>query len=254
MECSPTRRSTARAALPALSTGCLPWRALSTGLRSVGLTFDGRPTLALMDTRVETPELSEAIGDALRLARRRRRLSQRGLAAQLGVTKSLIGRLEAGQGLGPVLAVARILTAAGFGLEVVDRDQGVYGIDVAPPDLRDAMARRFPAHAEPRAMRFPHHWWFVRHPGQPRRNWPTWTWRREVSRPRVLRGVAAADAEPPGAVSATASPPAATASSPGATASPPAGTASPPAATRARASSASGPLPGEQADDGERRQ
>gem|GEM_PF-1207840 len=124
-------------------------------------------------------DLTPQIGDVLRLARRRRRLSQRQQADVLEVSKSPLAALESGRGVTGLDLVLRILHGAGFTVELVDRERGSYDTDQAPEEVRDAAGRRFPAHCSARPILFPHHWWFVRHPALPRRYWPTWTWRHD---------------------------------------------------------------------------
>ena len=124
-------------------------------------------------------DLTVQIGDALRLARRRRRLSQRQLADVLQVSKSTVAALESGRGVTGFDLVLAILDGAGLTVELVDRELGSFDTDQAPEEIRDAAGRRFPAHCSARPITFPHHWWFVRHPPLPRRYWPTWTWRHD---------------------------------------------------------------------------
>jgi DNA-binding MarR family transcriptional regulator/DNA-binding transcriptional regulator YiaG len=131
-----------------------------------------------LDAARTAAQFAPSLAQALRRSRRRRRLSQRDFAVQLGTSPATLGRLEMGQLPQAVLALLRVVQHAG--LEVVLVDQETSGrLDVGPPSAHtNAAGRRFPAHAEERSIRFPHHWWFVRHPQATRKDWPEWTWRR----------------------------------------------------------------------------
>jgi HTH-type transcriptional regulator/antitoxin HipB len=86
----------------------------------------------------------------VRRARRIADLSQRELAAHVGVTQSQISRIEAGRDV-TVAAFARILARAGLRVAIVDGD----GTEVEPmPDdvLRDRAGRRPPAHLDVHAV------------------------------------------------------------------------------------------------------
>lgn len=85
-------------------------------------------------------------GGLIRRVRRLADLSQRELAARVGVAQSYISNVEGGRS--PDLATfLQILQLAGLRLAVVDEE----GTEVAPmPDdvLRDRMGRRMPAHLD----------------------------------------------------------------------------------------------------------
>jgi HTH-type transcriptional regulator/antitoxin HipB len=80
-------------------------------------------------------------------ARRLADLSQRELAARLGVSHSVVGRIESGHVVPAVDLFVRILAIAGLRLESVDSSGAV--IEPVAVDLaRDNAGRRFPAHLD----------------------------------------------------------------------------------------------------------
>jgi transcriptional regulator with XRE-family HTH domain len=100
------------------------------------------------------------LADLLRRARRLADLSQRDLAARAGVSRSLVGRLEAGDvGRASILTLTRLLSAAGLRLAVVDGDGEV--VTPMPSEcMRDQAGRHFPAHLDVRRWRRHGHWWY----------------------------------------------------------------------------------------------
>jgi HTH-type transcriptional regulator/antitoxin HipB len=89
-------------------------------------------------------------GDVARLVMRVRRmadLSQRDLAARLGMSPSTVARLETGSGAVSVGLLSRILGLAGLRLVAVASD-GQPVTPLARDALRDNGGRRFPAHLD----------------------------------------------------------------------------------------------------------
>ena len=138
--------------------------------------------------RDATPVASQ-VGRALRMARRRRGLSQRELAQKIGVSKSRLGRLESDAGPQSLEMVAQVLMAAGYRLEVVDtsaaaRDAGAErpkDVEMAAAllELCDVSGRRFPAHLEAHRLAYPPTYWFVRNGGwTTTKAFPEWTFER----------------------------------------------------------------------------
>jgi HTH-type transcriptional regulator/antitoxin HipB len=104
-----------------------------------------RPLTATPDSIARASDLVDVSG-YVRRARRLADLSQRDLAAIVGIAQTSISRVESGQDLS-VSDFARVLTAAGLRIAVVD----AAGRQVAPmpPDvLRDRAGRRQPAHLD----------------------------------------------------------------------------------------------------------
>jgi transcriptional regulator with XRE-family HTH domain len=59
-----------------------------------------------------------ALGERLRAARRRRRLTQAVVAARVGVTKQTIARLEAGNASTTLATMLRVLQVLGLGADI----------------------------------------------------------------------------------------------------------------------------------------
>ncbi|HEX2705320.1 MAG TPA: hypothetical protein VHM65_06145 [Candidatus Lustribacter sp.] len=72
--------------------------------------------------------------------------------------------------------IVRVVESLGFVLVLVDLDPDDDGPGSGQVIARDAAGRTFPAHAELVPQGLPPHYWFVRHPGAPRREWPPWRW------------------------------------------------------------------------------
>jgi HTH-type transcriptional regulator/antitoxin HipB len=74
-------------------------------------------------------------------------LSQRELAARIGLSPASVARVESGAGLPSLTTLCRIVEVAGLRLAVVDAD----GREVVPMSddvVRDNQGRRFPAHLD----------------------------------------------------------------------------------------------------------
>jgi transcriptional regulator with XRE-family HTH domain len=83
----------------------------------------------------------------LRRIRRTADVSQRELAAMLGVAPSTVGRWEAGENSPDLETVARLAGIAGLRLALVDPDDRVVA-PMAEDAMRDRGGRRFPAHLD----------------------------------------------------------------------------------------------------------
>jgi ribosome-binding protein aMBF1 (putative translation factor) len=186
-------------------------------------THKGSPVGALVHN-VETgrsgrgyPRHREAVditqvGDAIRSARKRRRMSQRTYALHLGINRARLARLEVDAGHQPLELVAEVLASSGFRLTLRRMDDGSDPDDPADPDapcnpdalsnpdaprnpdalsdpgasgygppphfdLFDAAGRHFPAHCDPYRLSSPHPWWYVRNGGWVTRAVPpTWSY------------------------------------------------------------------------------
>ncbi|WP_413785762.1 helix-turn-helix domain-containing protein [Intrasporangium zincisolvens] len=83
----------------------------------------------------------------VRRVRRLADLSQRELAAQLGLSRAQVGRMETGERDVSVGTMSRILLLAGLRLQVVDASGGE--VPPVPRDvLRDHAERHFPSHLD----------------------------------------------------------------------------------------------------------
>jgi transcriptional regulator with XRE-family HTH domain len=106
---------------------------------------------------VTEPPLPVESGLELGLVRRARRaadLSQRDLAARMGVSQSTVARWETGQSSPTLTQVEQMLALGGLRLEMID----AAGEPVAPmreDAPRDRAGRRFPAHVDLDALG----WW-----------------------------------------------------------------------------------------------
>ena len=83
----------------------------------------------------------------LRRIRRTADMSQRELAAMLGVAQSTVGRWEAGETSPDLETVARLAGLAGLRLALVDEDGRVVD-PMTEGAIRDRGGRRFPAHLD----------------------------------------------------------------------------------------------------------
>ncbi|MCG5469803.1 helix-turn-helix domain-containing protein [Micromonospora sp. LAH09] len=112
-------------------------------------------------------------------------MSQRELAAQSGVPKSTLARIEAGQGAGPAFrTVERLVRAAGGELALTVSNALTAGsVDESPQarddelwdELRDEAGRRYPAHLDVRRVLTLKDWpgaWWVHSYTLPQRLWP----------------------------------------------------------------------------------
>ena len=110
-----------------------------------------------MDT---TPPTTPPAGDAPGLVRRARRaadLSQRDLAAHLGVSQSRVARWETGRTSPTCADLAAVAALAGWEVGLVDAGD----VRVSPmrdDAVRDRAGRRYPAHVDPTARG----WWLPR--------------------------------------------------------------------------------------------
>lgn len=100
-------------------------------------------------------DMVPSVGPGLvRRARRAADLSQRDLAARLGVSQSTVARWETGQSSPTLRMVEQMLSLSGLRLGMVDPE----GASVAPmreDAARDRAGRRFPAHVDLDALG----WW-----------------------------------------------------------------------------------------------
>lgn len=127
---------------------------------------------------LRVPGIGEQVGLALRAERRSRGWSQRRLAAELGVSQSVVGRMECHADVVSLAGVAAFLAQVGLSLAVVDGNGSL--VDRwEETDLlaRDRRGRRFPAHRRVRPSTHGPRWWeyheyFGARPEGPR---PTWT-------------------------------------------------------------------------------
>lgn len=109
---------------------------------------------------VNHPDISKQVGLALRGHRRELGQSQRAYAAQRGLSKSQLARLERDASGMALEAVADALEGTGYCLAVVPVDAAP-DIDWDPTDLeaRTRDGRRFPANRMVRRSRFGPDWW-----------------------------------------------------------------------------------------------
>lgn len=101
----------------------------------------------------------------MRAFRRTRGLSQRALAASLGVPQSTVARLERSAQAAPLATVVEVLARTGHSLAILDR-RGVPVTQWEHTDLvaRDRSGRRFPAHRVVRPVQpdsFHPVWWVL---------------------------------------------------------------------------------------------
>lgn len=105
----------------------------------------------------------DVVGRYVARARRVADLSQRALAARIGVSHGVIGDVESGQAKVSLALLQRVLRAANLRLVVVDAS----GHEVSPiPDdvVRDRAHRRYPAHHDVATKHAPPRW--VRNDGR----------------------------------------------------------------------------------------
>ena len=104
-------------------------------------------------TRAGLPFL-DALPGLVRRVRRELGVSQRGLAARLGVSQSRVARWETGRAIPSAADIEEVLALDGATLVAVAED----GARVAPMDplaIRDRADRHYPAHCDPRGQG----WW-----------------------------------------------------------------------------------------------
>ncbi|WP_323099253.1 helix-turn-helix transcriptional regulator [Intrasporangium sp. YIM S08009] len=89
----------------------------------------------------------DAVGRLFARVRRLADLSQRELAARVGVTQNAIARVESGDGLPSLVLLARVLAVGALRVSLTDAAGSA--ISPVPDDLvRDNAGRRFPAHLD----------------------------------------------------------------------------------------------------------
>jgi len=88
------------------------------------------------------------VSGMVRRVRRTADMSQRELADATGLSAALIGAIETGDRTPSLRALQRILGAAGFHLEVVDRGGHVVLPLEVWQDTEDGAGRRYPAHLD----------------------------------------------------------------------------------------------------------
>ncbi len=101
-------------------------------------------------------------GEIPGLIRRIRRIldvSQRGLAALIGVSQSVVARWETGRTSPRASVLHRLLDLAHVTVGLSDKDSGEVVESMRDDGARDRAGRRFPAHADLRAKG----WWVPRH-------------------------------------------------------------------------------------------
>ncbi|WP_076259372.1 helix-turn-helix domain-containing protein [Intrasporangium flavum] len=87
------------------------------------------------------------VGRLTARVRRLADLSQRELAARLGLAPASVARVESGAGLPSLTTLCRIVEVAGLRLAVLDAD-GREVMPVSDDVVRDNQGRRFPAHLD----------------------------------------------------------------------------------------------------------
>ncbi len=107
----------------------------------------------------------EQVGLVMRAFRRARGLSQRALAASLGLPQSTVARLERSADGTSVATLLEVLARTGHTIGIVD-DRGELVTEWESTDLeaRDRSGRRFPAHREVRPVQpdsFRPVWWVL---------------------------------------------------------------------------------------------
>ena len=138
--------------------------AVADGVDADGVDADGSAT------RAGLPFL-EALPGLVRRVRRQLGVSQRGLAAQLGVSQSRVARWETGRTIPSTADLAEVLALAGATLLAVDED-GERVVAMNPLAIRDRADRHYPAHCDPRGEG----WWSP--PGSLRSAEGAAAWRR----------------------------------------------------------------------------
>lgn len=152
----------------------------------VGADRDVPAMATAHDTRDDELErnlrtLRNAVAATIRRGRAERGLSQRALAGELGLSQSVVARLEAGRSDPPLSTALSVLAAVGSRLVVPDAAEPTR---MAGEYARDEAGRRLPAHLEPYRLAEPHSWW----PGQTQilmwSRTPRWSYRRVLSNGR----------------------------------------------------------------------
>ncbi|WP_107771566.1 helix-turn-helix domain-containing protein [Nocardioides sediminis] len=130
--------------------------------------------------------LLDSLPGLVRRVRRRLGMSQRALAAALGVSQSRVARWETGRTSPSVADLADVLALGGVTLVAVD-EAGEEVRPMSPAVVRDRAHRLYPAHCDPRGRG----WWAP--PGSSTTVEGAWQWQRsrELGVPRITyeRGV-----------------------------------------------------------------
>jgi HTH-type transcriptional regulator/antitoxin HipB len=100
-----------------------------------------------MSATAGSPAPADEPGRFVVRARRRADLSQRELAALVGISASTVSRIESGAVVPSIALYVRLLALAGLRLVVVDRE-GQEILPVPVDTVRDNQGRRFPAHLD----------------------------------------------------------------------------------------------------------
>jgi HTH-type transcriptional regulator/antitoxin HipB len=117
----------------------------------------------------------------VRRVRRRLDVSQRGLAALLEVSQSVIARWETGRTSPRASVLHHLLTLAGLGLSVHHQDTGEEVPPMRDDGARDHAGRRYPAHVDLRVTG----WWYPRGV-ECSTGWIRWVhWSRERRDPKI---------------------------------------------------------------------
>ncbi|WP_034509420.1 helix-turn-helix transcriptional regulator [Blastococcus sp. URHD0036] len=124
------------------------------------------------------------VAGLLRRIRRTADLSQRDLAAALGVSKSAVGAAEAGTGRLDLRTLTRAAALAGLRLALVD-GEGREVRAMADDAVRDSAGRRFPAHLDTRLS--DDGWWHG--PERYSRRQPTYSFDRDRRRRDASRSM-----------------------------------------------------------------
>jgi transcriptional regulator with XRE-family HTH domain len=112
---------------------------------------------------MDLPDLTERLGDYMRILRRRADTSQREMAALTGISTATISGLESGRLIDVRLRTfARLAGAAGCRMALIDHKGGFVEPYPGAVPLLDAGGRRLPAHLDPRKW-IPPSWWTPPH-------------------------------------------------------------------------------------------
>jgi hypothetical protein len=98
--------------------------------------------------------LLDSLPGLVRRARRRLGMSQRDLAAELGVSQSRVARWETGRTIPSTADLEEVLALSGVTIMAVD-EHGEQVVGMNPLAVRDRADRHYPAHCDPRGEG----WW-----------------------------------------------------------------------------------------------
>lgn len=106
------------------------------------------------------PAVPDPVG-LVRTARRRADMSQREMAGRAGLSRSTIGRIEAGTLVPSLATLSAVLVTAGMRLVAVDRAGAPVPLMIDPPEqeLRDGAERRYPSHLDTIVEPSSAEWW-----------------------------------------------------------------------------------------------